>query len=280
MRKVLAVSGGIDSVTMLHLFRTDRDVVVAHFNHGIRPNSTEDQQFVQELARKYGLEFVTENAELGQGASEALARQARYKFLFDICEKYQGRLYTAHHRDDIIETIAINILRGTGWRGLAPLRDERIDRPLLGWQKRDIYIYATKNHLTFRQDQTNTEENYLRNRIRSVLMNTTDEQKERLYELYQRQCCISDEVKIAIDNLKFGQDTTFKRDLFKQIDDIVGLELLREVLIKSGISQTRPQLRRALDAIRSYRPGKRFPLSREYYLHITKYNCLIKKTNG
>ncbi len=267
-------------MAMLHMFRNDHDVIVAHFNHGIRPNSFEDQLFVQKLASKYQLEFVTKSAELGQGASEAIARRARYDFLFSVCEKYRGRLFTAHHQDDILETIAINCLRGTGWRGLAPLGDERIQRPLLDWRKCDIYIYATENHLTFRQDQTNTEDSYLRNRVRAVLMNANVEQKKELYELYRRQCYVAKEVRAIINGMEFGRNTSFERDLFKQIDDIIGLELLREVLLRSSVAQTRPQLRRALDAIRNYQSGKRFPLNRELYLQITKYHFLIKEANG
>ena len=280
MRKILAVSGGIDSVTMLHMFRNDRSAIVAHFNHGIRPNSTEDQMFVQKLAEKYGLEFVTKSARLGQGASEATARQARYEFLFDVCEKYQGKLYTAHHQDDIFETIAINILRGTGWRGLAPLRDKRIERPLLNLKKNDIYIYATKNHLTFRQDQTNTEDDYLRNRVRVALMAATSDQKKELFELYRKQCAIADEIEQIMDNQSFASDVSIRRSIFQETDDNIGQELLREVLKRSDISQTRPQLRRALMAIRDYQPGKRFPLNKNHYLQITKYNFSIKKANG
>ena len=209
MKKVLAVSGGIDSVVMLHLFRDDPDVVVAHFNHNIRNNSAEDCNFVAKLARKYHRDFVSEEANLGIEASEAEARRARYEFLNRICTERKGRLYVAHHKDDVYETIAINILRGTGWRGLAPLQNPDIERPLLEWSKKDIYLYATKNQLSFRQDQTNTEDTYLRNRVRERLRFLTNEQKKELDRLYQRQCKIGVEISQIIGELTSDKENIY-----------------------------------------------------------------------
>ena len=83
MKKILAVSGGIDSVVMLHLLK-DEAPIVAHFDHGIRPNSHEDAEFVEKLASGYGLEFEVGRAKLGAECSEATARTARYDFLRDL----------------------------------------------------------------------------------------------------------------------------------------------------------------------------------------------------
>ncbi|MBP5656460.1 tRNA lysidine(34) synthetase TilS [Candidatus Saccharibacteria bacterium] len=280
MRKILAVSGGIDSVVMLHYFRNDPDVIVAHFNHGIRSNSSDDQSFVQKLANQYGLKFVTEDAHLGAKTSEAMARKVRYDYLFSLCAKYNGKLYVAHHRDDVYESIAINILRGTGWRGLAPLRNPQIERPLLDWEKRDIYIYATKHHLSFRQDQTNTEDGYLRNRVRAALIGSTRAQKDELYRLYLDQCQIANEIEKLVAAQCVSEDKSIKRDVFAEVDDEIAQELLRELLLERKVTQTRPQLRRALAAIREYQPGKRFPLGKDHYIQISKYSFSIKNTNA
>lgn len=276
MRKIIAVSGGIDSVTLLHIYRDNHDAIVAHFNHGIRSNSADDQEFVRHLADKYGLQFETKNGHLGASTSEAEARSARYDFLNSVCNKYSGRLYVAHHLDDVYESIAINCLRGTGWRGLAPFRNPSIERPLITWRKKDIYLYATENQLHFRQDQTNTEDDYLRNRIRAKMMYVPDEQKERLADLYRRQCEIADEVDRSIGGLLAGERQSFPRDMFRQLDDKLALELLRELLLARQIAQTRPQLARAMAAIRNYLPGKRFPLGRDCYIQVTKYHFSVE----
>ena len=150
--KILAVSGGIDSVVMLHYLRDDPEVIVAHFDHGIRPNSKDDCAFVERLAKQYNKPFCYERQELGENCSEATAREKRYEFLNRIAKEHNGKIYVAHHADDILESIAINILRGTGWRGLAPMANQNIERPLIDWPKSQIYRYATEHNLSFRQD--------------------------------------------------------------------------------------------------------------------------------
>ena len=276
MKKVLAVSGGIDSVVMLHIFRNDSEAVVAHYNHGIRPNSADDQAFVKRLAQKYKLPFETADGNLGPNTSEAAAREARYQFFEAICKKYRGRLHVAHHLDDVYESIVINVLRGTGWRGLAPLRNPNVERPLLGWRKSDIYRYATEHQLNFRQDQTNNEDIYLRNRVRVALLRASDAQKEQLRQLYERQCQISSEVQKILDRFVSEQGQSISRDIFIDIDEQSGVELLRELLSINGISQTRPQLHRALSAIKNYLPGKQFPLNKNNYIRVSKYHFSIK----
>ena len=280
MRKILAVSGGIDSVVMLHYFREDKQAIVAHFDHGIRPNSKADQDFVKRLADQYGLTFVTKSAKLGANASESDARVARYDFLNSVCKEYDGELYVAHHRDDVYESIAINLLRGTGWRGLAPFRNANIKRPLLDWQKSDIYHYATDNNLSFRQDQSNTEDAYLRNRVRNALRNLASIKKEQLYQLYLRQCELAEEIEKLIDDLLAVDDKYIDRNIFQQENDEVSLELLRELLHRYDISQTRPQLRRILAAVKEYQPGKKYPLGKDSFLQISKYHFSIKKVNA
>ena len=208
MKKILAVSGGIDSVVMLHIFRDDPDVIVAHFDHGIRPNSSDDCVFAEKLAYSYGRPFFTKHAKLGADCSEETARKARYDFLKQLAVEQNGQIYTAHHRDDLVESVAINILRGTGWRGLAPLNNPEVVRPLLEMTKKDIYEYAAEHKLSFRQDQTNSDESYLRNRIRFSLQSVSDEAKNRLADLAMRQRQLATEID-AILHAIFLHKTMF-----------------------------------------------------------------------
>lgn len=274
MKKILAVSGGIDSVVMLHLLRHEKDVVVAHFDHGIRPNSVDDCAFVKRLADKYHLPFESEQGKLGPNCSEADARAARYEFLNSLCDSPEDRIYVAHHADDVIESITINLVRGTGWRGLAPMRRSAICRPLLEWTKKDIYRYATEHNLHFRQDQTNTDDTYLRNRVRAKLIELSDEQKQHILELYKRQVSLADEVDEILASI-ITPDDRQPRVIFEQLDDDVALELLRAIFEQKDIYQTRPQLMRALAAIRGYAPGKQFPLGTHHHLRVYKYNFQI-----
>lgn len=267
MKKILAVSGGIDSIVMLHMFRKDPDVVVAHFDHGIRPNSAEDCLFVRRAAEKYGLAFYSKRVELGEKCSEDTARTARYAYLRNLASRLDGQIYTAHHRDDVVETMVINLLRGTGWRGIAPFWDNDIQRPLIELTKSEIHRYAAEHQLSFRQDQTNTEDAYLRNRVRQSL---SREQRQQLYEIYQKQLPIRDEMEQILGQIP--RRSQYSKELTGQ----VGMEILRQIFQNHEVFLTRPQLERALVAIQNYAPGKRFSLDKKHFLSIKRYYFQIE----
>ena len=273
MRKILAVSGGIDSVVMLHYLRQEPNVLVAHFDHGIRPNSSEDCLFVERLAQSYHLPFAVEHARLGEDCSEATARTKRYAFLSSLCEFPDDEIYVAHHADDVIESIVINLLRGTGWRGLAPMRNAKLCRPLLRWTKTDIYRYATEHQLHFRQDQTNTDDTYLRNRVREQLRSVSTTTKEQLLNLYEHQVTIATEIDDILDAIE--ESPRHPRTTILELEDSLAQEILRAILRRQGIAQTRPQLQRAIEAIRTYAPGKSFPLDANHSIRLYKYHYQI-----
>lgn len=178
MNYVVAVSGGVDSIALLDMVALNEvqlpdveQVVVAHFEHGIRDDSDEDAQFVEGRAQHYGYQCEIGHGTLGKNASEEVAREARYAFLRQVCKKYKATLVTAHHEDDVLETMIINLLRGTSWRGMASLQSsDDILRPLLDRSKHDLLEYAKRHNLQWREDSTNQDENYLRNYIRLTLI--------------------------------------------------------------------------------------------------------------
>lgn len=187
----MAVSGGVDSVVLLHILtsnyglpQTGYQFVVAHFDHGIRPDSVADSEFVKELASKYKIPFESAQGNLGPKVSEAKARASRYSFLNQIKKKYKAdAIITAHHEDDLLETVLLNLLRGTYRKGLSSLSSHHgLIRPLLGSSKSEIVAYARKHKLRWREDVSNTDETYLRNYIRHTLipkMLSADEQSKR-----------------------------------------------------------------------------------------------------
>lgn len=170
---VAAVSGGVDSVVMLHqLVQQKQRPTVAHFDHGIREDSGADARFVEGLAQKYNLPFELGQAKLGPKASEEAARKARHAFLHSVRKKHQTeQIATAHHHEDVIETAIINLLRGTGRRGMSSLQYTTLySRPLIKWSKKQIYEYATEHRLEWVEDPTNVSDTYLRNRVRHRLV--------------------------------------------------------------------------------------------------------------
>lgn len=173
---VLAVSGGLDSVSLLDILANKRvgphyDLVVAHFDHGIRVDSKLDEKFVHGLAKKYRLPFTSTSKNLGPKASEATARTSRYKFLEEARKKFGATaIVTAHHLDDRIETAVFNLQRGTGRRGLIPFRQQNILRPFKHVFRQELEHYANERKLQWREDPTNNDLRYSRNRIRHVII--------------------------------------------------------------------------------------------------------------
>ena len=262
---------------LLHMFKDDSDVVVAHFNHGTRPSSDDDEAFVKSFALKYNLPFYSKRVDLGEGVSEADARAARYDFLNELARKLDGKIYTAHHLNDLFESITINFTRGTGWRGLTPFNNNDIVHPLLQFAKTEIYRYAAANDIIFRQDPTNVESGYLRNRLRPAIATFITEQPdlaEKLNNFYLAQCDLRKEIeKLSAELLP--KANTYKRAWFKDLDDDVAEELLRFCLINHQISVTHPQLQDFLHAIRTFNSGKQFNLPKDKLVRFNKTEFML-----
>lgn len=273
MKYVVAVSGGVDSVVLLDmLVRSGRgDLVVAHFDHGIRPDSAADARFVAGLAEKYGLPFETERAELGPSASEETARIHRYAFLRAMARRHEGRIVTAHHQDDVIETIVINLRRGTGWRGLAVLNDPTIARPLLGAKKSQLYDYAVKRGLEWVEDETNSSDVYMRNRIRRQLGGFDEQSRSALLELHTKQRELVGKIDSETEKL-----STPSRHFFTMVDEAVAMELLRAQLASAGLSLTRPRRFRLLHAIKTARAGDTFQAGSGVSVSFTSAKFIVK----
>lgn len=257
---IIAVSGGVDSVVLLDKLvkRGGARLIVAHFDHGIREDSADDARFVGELAERYGLEFETKREELGPGVSEALARERRYAFLQEVSRRHNNApIVTAHHADDVIETIAINFRRGTGWRGLAVLDSELI-RPLLNVTKQTILAYAALHGLSWREDSTNQDTAYLRNELRErIAMELSDDDKLQLHALWQAQLQLKHDIDQETNRLLSESDHAYSRHFFTSIDPASALELLRAAFEhEAGFSPTIPQRERALHAIKTLHAGK------------------------
>lgn len=196
---ILGVSGGADSLCLLDvLHRLGFPVLVAHFDHGLRPESGQEALRVQEMAAVRGLEFVVERGALGkerylrEGSLEAAARHARYRFLLRVAtERGAQRLATGHTADDQIETLLMNLLRGAGpdgLRGMKPLTpiaswpefgamiksEVQLARPLLAFGGAQTRAYCAGRGLTPVLDASNRDRRFLRNRVRHDLVQSLE----------------------------------------------------------------------------------------------------------
>ncbi|WP_396128917.1 tRNA lysidine(34) synthetase TilS [Exiguobacterium mexicanum] len=173
MTKVLiAVSGGVDSVVLLdRLARSGTDIGVAHVHHGLRPESDEEYTFVEHLADQYGVPFHGERLSFPNGGSQAVYREARYAFFKAVMREFSyTQLMTAHHADDQLETVLIqlqrNVVEVTGIPERRPFAGGELVRPLLSEPKRELIAYAKRYGLEWREDASNATTDYLRNQLR------------------------------------------------------------------------------------------------------------------
>lgn len=286
---VVAVSGGVDSVVLLDILTKQQDLqlVVAHFDHGIRPNSAEDAKFVEQLAQKYGLVFETERVELGPDASEELARAKRYNFLRRVIKKHSAKaIITAHHQDDVIETGMINILRGTGRHGLTSLRtQEDIVRPLLHVPKSDILAYAKNHDLTWREDSTNLDTKYLRNNIRhNVVSKMSVPQKQQWIEIVDKMYKINEKLDIEIQNLLrrglHKNQLVLSRGWFIMLPHAIAKEVIIVLLQRVGAKEIdRKTVERLTVQIKTIKAGKTLQAS-GVEINLTKRSArFINKVN-
>jgi len=178
---LLAVSGGLDSMVLLHLFQElNCDIAIAHCNFQLRGmESFGDQEFVQNYAEVNDIpifvtQFDTEAfANDYKLSTQVAARELRYNWFYELLENEKfDYILTAHHADDNLETFLINLTRGTGLEGLTgiPVQNDRVIRPLLFLSRQEIENYAKANKIQWREDSSNASDKYVRNKIRHHLI--------------------------------------------------------------------------------------------------------------
>lgn len=266
---VVAVSGGVDSMALLHALRSQpgMDLTVAHFDHGIRKDSHEDRRLVQRTAKTYGLPFEYAAGMLGPGTSEDAARKARYAFLEEVRRKHDAQaIITAHHKDDVLETAIINMLRGTGRKGLASIRSiDGIRRPLLHHTKAEIRRYAADHSLEWREDSTNDDTAYLRNHVRHGLLTRFDPAaKELLHRRIQHMKVINGAIDELLEEYlqRYSYHNRLKRHEFIMLPHLVAREVMAAWLRRNGIrSFDKKMLERMTHAAKIYTVGRVIPIN-------------------
>ena len=284
---IVAVSGGVDSCVMLHMLVQGtlpgfehipkENIIVAHINHGIRDDSHDDEDFVRRLADSHGIQYESAKLHLGKDASEETARNARYKALDSVAKKYcTPTILIAHHKQDVIETAMLNIMRGTGRSGLSSLRSRhgRL-RPLLDMSKNQILDYAKKHNLEWREDSTNTSDKYMRNKVRAHLNGKVDTEEytrfaNELQNINKLNTDIDQQIAIILQ-YKMKRLQVIDRSLFTGLDHTLSCELMRHILLKLRVSNIDKELiERLVVGLKSARPGSLIDVNKEIVAYITK----------
>jgi tRNA(Ile)-lysidine synthase len=189
-RLIIGVSGGVDSMVLLHLLNACRqiflfDLIIAHINHRLRPIESErEAELVRREAGQLGLpceygEFDVRDFANGSGLSlQEAARRIRFQFFHTLLKKHGAKkIALGHNADDQVETMLLRLIRGSGLKGLKgmlPIREGRVIRPLLEVWRKEIESYAAERAVPYLVDSTNLKETYLRNRIRLKLIPTIE----------------------------------------------------------------------------------------------------------
>lgn len=229
---MLAVSGGVDSVVLAHLLNELRfNFAIAHCNFQLRGADSEaDEEFVQELAKNLGAELFIKSFDTAAFSKERkisiqmAARELRYDWFDQTLDNHDfDILVTAHHRDDQDETILLNFIRGTGLKGLVGMSAKNGNRvrPMLSISKDEILTYAETHDLHWREDQSNLENKYHRNRIRNLILPEMRNINPNVSEALRRLSHVSSNAR----SLLLQHVSEFRRLNMKHVEQDVHIEL-------------------------------------------------------
>ena len=259
---VVGVSGGPDSITLLVCLNKYKEkfgykLVVAHINHLIRKDSTEDEEFVENVCKNLGIEFFVKRAEVEKLAEEQkrgtedMGRIIRYEFFKEVAKKVgANKIAIAHNMNDNAETMIMNLLRGTalsGLEGIQPINEDRFEdndliviRPLVNCKREDIENYCEVNNLNPRIDSTNKENIYRRNEIRNELIPYLKKFNPNIVETLSRTSKLIYENNLFVDTvIDNAFKTIIENQENKNNENIIEIKLdilnNMDLIIKKGI---------------------------------------------
>ncbi|MDD4352435.1 MAG: tRNA lysidine(34) synthetase TilS [Candidatus Gracilibacteria bacterium] len=292
---IVAVSGGADSVYLLDLLSKQKyKLVVAHLHHGLRGKEADrDQLFVQKLAKKYKLPFETEQVDVKTFAKkqklsiEEAARDLRYDFLHKVKDKYQAKfIVTAHTLDDQAETILMNLVRGSGLRGLTGMSVQNGDlwRPLLATSKTKILSYLKQHGLKYVEDSSNQDLFCTRNRFRLEIMPKLKAINPNLLETLNRNGLVFQEINDFLEKearsflKKHLHRNSFARSSFRKLPLAIQNVVIRLLHLEQAgnlLDLGFDKVCQAKEFINTAETGKQFRLSDKltFRINYAKVDC-------
>lgn len=291
---LLTVSGGVDSMVMMDLFvKAGYNVGVAHCNFQLRgEEAEEDELLVERQAKNYGILFynkrfdtISEMESTGESVQMA-ARRLRYEWFNSLSKEYgYTAISIAHHADDSIETFFINLMRGTGLKGLTGIHrvNGKIIRPLLFASRREILDYATANHIPFREDSSNRSTKYMRNKIRLGIVPLLRDINQNFTELMGANISRITDAQLFIDRCieTIHKEAVTVEDGIAtidptKIDNRMPLNYVIYEIMSSGYSFKGDVIDRLSEALHKNATGKKF-YSKEYVAYIDRGKIVVTR---
>ncbi|MEI8072745.1 MAG: tRNA lysidine(34) synthetase TilS [Candidatus Saccharibacteria bacterium] len=285
---LVAVSGGVDSVSLMHLLSQLKDfygwnISIVHFDHKARPDSNLDAELVAQLAENYDFKYYL-GKNYQKGRSEADLRKARYDFMLGLLDDINyDYLMTAHHADDRIETAIFNTIRGSDRHGvtsLAPVRG-KIIRPMLPFSKAEIITYAELQDLPYRNDSTNSDINFSRNFVRNILVpqgsmlyrNFHHNFITRLNELSELNLKIDhklDDILSEISHESGPEAVELDKVIFRGFSEAVATNILVYIMrkLKPGLAASRSTILRSERFLKTAQSGSSMHLKGGLHLEV------------
>lgn len=250
-RLVLGVSGGPDSICMLDILiklksKLNFDIMVAHVNHQIREEANDDEKYVQDFCKNNNVKFFVQRIDVKKYANnnkigvEEAGRFLRYDFFNQIMKLYNGnKIAVAHNKNDKIETMIMNEIRGSGIAGLKGIEPvyKNIIRPLIDCKRDEIEKYCEENNLNPKIDKTNFSNDYTRNKIRNIILPYLKKEfNPNIIDTLNRLSCVADETE---EYLKIQTEKIFNQIILEQKDKKIILDLKKfnkqNILIRKRI---------------------------------------------
>ncbi len=255
---LVAVSGGPDSLSLLNILHDlGYDLCVAHVNHGLRENAQIDEEFVEKFCKEKSIPCYIKKIKLKEEmeldvnlkgmSTEEAGRKIRYDFFKEILEEQKcTKIATAHNSNDNVETVIMNVFRGSGMsglKGIEPIRGNII-RPLIETTRREIEDYCTENELKPRHDESNDETVYTRNKVRLELIpyiekninsNVVNNITRMSKIISEEERFILDMVEEAYNKIVLKEEKNIvicKLKLFNELDVVIRKRLILKMIIK------------------------------------------------
>jgi len=297
-RVVLGLSGGLDSVVLLHLLRFTGaapgiELYAAHYDHALRPDSQRDADWVQGLCRAWHVPLRRARAS-APARGEAAARAQRHAFLQHAADEVGAAwILTAHQADDQLETLLFRLARGTGLRGLRgiPERRGQLLRPLLRFRREELLDYALRVGLRWREDPSNRSLAFSRNRIRHAVLPALEarwpDAARRLLQLAATaaglerlwQCLLPDLLSAVVEQ-RAGTRITLARGVLREYHPHSRARVLRELAHQLGAPLDRAATAAALRFVAAGASGGRVPLGAGLELRREFEGLVLERPGG
>lgn len=253
---VVAVSFGPDSMALLNIIKTsfpENSIICAHVNHNHRKESDDEEVKLQKYCLDNGIIFETYKIKeyTNDKFTEEEARKKRYEFFDKIVNKYNSRyLFTAHHGDDLVETVLMRLTRGSslsGYRGIQAISKRNnysLVRPLLFVTKDELLDYCMQNNINYAVDKSNNDDTYTRNRYRKYVLPVLKEENKNVHKQFLKFSTVLQEYDEYFNNLteklynKIVKDNVVDISLLLDNEDII----VKRVLMKYLFNQYRDKI--------------------------------------